>query len=377
MKKKFTKLLIPILVLLFVFCNSKYFKSYSSNFVDNKKLSIISTSSSISTMSYVSSVSNVSSLPKITFQGAKNGPEFAAKNAISGLIVHAVNEQDEQKYFKANYIKNLGHNLHSVMIGSSHMLPVSSVDVGSANYANLAIGGSNLQDRLDILGMLDYYNISYEHVIFEIDLPSFLDNAFATKSNQNFKEFGNRFHSKLFGESIGTNSEIDFNSKYVGNYIFDTLYQNVYDESLLADNVYYYRPDASMIYPKRSELFNEEHINSVYMILKQQDEMLRLSHISEQSKLTILRIMDYFKKSGKKVNLIITPRPNREFDESNMKDFAILQEVTEFANTIAKGYGFKISGSFNPHDLWLTDNDFADGFHLRGDITSRIFDFIE
>ena len=105
--------------------------------------------------------------------------------------------------------------------------------------------------------------------------------------------------------------------------------------------------------------------------------MLRLSHISEQSKLTILRIMDYFKKSGKKVNLIITPRPNREFDESNMKDFAILQEVTEFANTIAKGYGFKISGSFNPHDLWLTDNDFADGFHLRGDITSRIFDFIE
>lgn len=257
------------------------------------------------------------------------------------------------------------------------MLPVSSIDVGSDNYANLAIGGSNLQDRLDILGMLEYYNINYEHVIFEIDLPSFLDTAFATSKGEIFNQFGNRFYGKLCGDSVGTDSEIDFNSRYISNPAFDSLLINVYDESQLLDNVYYYRPDASMIYPKRSELFNEEHINSVYMILKQQDEMLRLSHISEQSKLTILRIMDYFKKSGKKVNLIITPRPNREFDESNMKDYAILHEVTEFANIIARAYGFKISGSFNPHDLWLTDNEFADGFHLRGDVTSRIFDFIE
>ena len=75
--------------------------------------------------------------------------------------------------------------------------------------------------------------------------------------------------------------------------------------------------------------------------------------------------------------MIITPRPNREFDESLMIDYPILQEVTEFANLVAKSFGFKISGSFNPHDLWLTDNEFIDGFHLKGDVTSRIFDFIE
>ena len=105
--------------------------------------------------------------------------------------------------------------------------------------------------------------------------------------------------------------------------------------------------------------------------------MLKNAHASETSKIIILKIMEYFKKNNKKVNLIIAPRPNREFDESVMKDYPILQEVTEFATTIAKAYGFKLSGSFNPHDLWLTDNEFVDGFHLRGDVTSRIFEFIE
>ena len=374
MNMKIVKLLLLSLTLLFTFNNNNLFYSYSSNIAEKaskSNISIISTVSSLSTISYSYS------LPKITFPDNLIGPEFAAKNSLAGFIVNAVNEQIEQKYFKANYIKNLDHNLHSVMIGSSHMLPVSSIDVGSENFANLAIGGSNLQDRLDVLGMLDYYNINYDHVIFEIDLPSFLDNAFAKNKGEVFNEFGNRFYSKLCGESIGTDSEINFNSQYVSNFAFDSLFINVFDETQLLDNIYYYRPDASMIYPKRSELFNEEHVNSVYMILKQQDEMLRLSHISEQSKITILRIMDYFKRSGKKVNLIIAPRPNREFDESNMKDFAILQEVTEFSNNIAEAYGFKISGSFNPHDLWLTDNEFADGFHLRGDITSRIFNFVE
>ena len=374
MNRVFSKILLPSLILSFVFSSNYCFYSYSDQL--DKKVSTANIST-VSSLSSISSISNNYSLPKITFPDNLIGPEFAAKNSLAGFIVNAVNEQHEQKYFKANYIKNLEHDLHSVMIGSSHMLPVSSIDVGSDNYANLSIGGSNLQDRLDILGMLDYYNINYEHVIFEIDLPSFLDNAFATSKGEIFNQFGNRFYSKLCGENLSTDSEIDFNSRYVSNPAFDSLLINVYDESQLLDNIYYYRPDASMIYPKRSELFNEEHINSVYMILKQQDEMLRLSHISEQSKITILRIMDYFKKSGKKVNLIITPRPNREFDESNMKDYAILQEVTEFANIIANAYGFKISGSFNPHDLWLTDNEFADGFHLRGDVTSRIFDFIE
>ena len=374
MNKIFPKLLIISFILSFTFSKNAFFYSYSNQLVEKASVSCVST---VSSLSSISNVSYNYSLPKITFPDNLIGPEFAAKNSLKGLIVNAVNEHGEQKYFKANYIKNLGHNLHTVMIGSSHMLPVSSIDVGSDNYANLAIGGSNLQDRLDILGMLDYYNINYEHVIFEIDLPSFLDNAFSITKGEIFYEFGNRFYSKLCGDNIGTDSEIDFNSRYISNPVFDSLLINVYEESKLLDNTYYYRPDASMIYPKRSELFNEEHINSVYMILKQQDEMLRLSHINEESKLTVLKIMDYFKKSGKKVNLIITPRPNREFDESNMINYAILQEVTEFANIIARTYGFKISGSFNPHDLWLTDNEFADGFHLRGDITSRIFDFIE
>lgn len=374
MVKVSLKLLIPSIILLFTLNNSN-FSSYSLNVNEAKGTSSDITISTLSSASILSDKNPY--LEKIIFENATNGEEFAAKNALSGYIVNAVNEQIEQKYFKANYIKNLSHNLHSIMIGSSHMLPVSYIDVGSENYANLSIGGSNLQDRLDILGMLDYYNVEYEHVIFEIDLPSFLDNALATKNGQLFQEFGNRFYNKLIGDTLGTISEIDFNSKYVSNYAFDILLKNVYNETQILDSIYYYRPDASMIYPKRSELFNDEHVNKVYLILRQQDDMLKNAHASETSKIIILKIMEYFKKNNKKVNLIIAPRPNREFDESVMKDYPILQEVTEFATTIAKAYGFKLSGSFNPHDLWLTDNEFVDGFHLRGDVTSRIFEFIE
>ena len=305
--------------------------------------------------------------------------EQSAINVLNGAYVPCINSADQAKYFKANYIKHMKKDVDTITIGSSHMLSVSSEDVGESSYANLAVGGANLQDKLSILGLLKYYDVKYKRVIFEIDFTTFTHHAFQVKDdNKMIALYGYDFSNIVNKVSDSMPKyDYDFNENY------ENLYRDVqpvditikYTKEKLPDNIYYYRPDASMGFPNYIHYFEEDFINNTREILTKVDEEYRDKHANEISKALIENLIKYFYENDIKVNLVITPRSNYEYDVIKVHESPLINEITDFTKELANKYGCKVSGSFNPYELGIKEEDFQDGFHLFPEVVSRVFDF--
>ena len=88
--------------------------------------------------------------------------EQSAKNIVNGKCVLVENVYETTRFLKANVIKNMNRDLDTVLIGSSNMLPYLNKD-NTKKFLNLSIGGANLQERLNVLGLLSAYGIKYKN----------------------------------------------------------------------------------------------------------------------------------------------------------------------------------------------------------------------
>lgn len=301
--------------------------------------------------------------------------EQTAINALKGNIVFSLNELKEQRYFKANYLKHLGHDLDTIVVGSSYMLSLSSEDVNNNNFANLSVGAANLQDRLNILGLLENYGIKYKHIIIELDLRSFFDgDAFTvTDGNKEFNVYGDYFTKLINGSIFAIKPHTDFNAVYVNEYeAFIPLMQQVYTMDNLDPRSYYYRPDASLIKANAALLFDEEYKQRSRDTIAAADEPLKNVHISEKSKELVSKMSEYFHKKGIDVTFVIAPRSNYCYDKAGLKNFDITKEITEFLMSLTQKYGWTFRGSFSPYELGMTEDDFDDGFHLYEAAVKRL-----
>ena len=297
--------------------------------------------------------------------------EISAKNALSGYYVCSINDGYQQRYFKANIIKNLNKKVDTIVIGSSHFLPLS-IKNDNEKFINLALGAANLKDRMNILGLLELYDIQYDNVLFEIDITSFVDIAMAELTEYSaFHKYGNYFNDLITHKSDVEIPELDFDDYYENKFsdisIWD-LYK-VYGHDNLVDGMLYYAPDASQCYDKFL-VFDDENQRKT---LKEDNTRLLKLDVKEENKEIIINIIKYFKSKGKNITLLMTPRPAYLYDDAKLGTSKIVKSINEFVISLIKDYNCNLLGSLNPHDIGVEDKDFMDGFHLTQEAVNRIY----
>lgn len=300
--------------------------------------------------------------------GVLTDNERTAISALSGNIVYSLNDAKQQRYFKANYIKNLNHDLDTIAIGSSYMLSLSSTDVGNSNFANLAVGAANLQDRINILGLLDCYNIKYNNIILELDMRSFFEGDAFTLNDANnaFNKYGNYFLEVISGTENPSKPSLDFNDSYVNEFDFSKeLIKKDYTQYDLDPYMYYYRPDGSLIKADANLLFDDKYKNDTRQAVIAGDKALEPVHMYAKSIDVVSKLAEYFHNKGIKVTFVIAPRSNYCYDTAGLENFSLPQEITALLSELSTRYGYTFRGSFNPYDLGMTEADFDDGFHLN------------
>ena len=213
-----------------------------------------------------------------------NDNELSAINCLKGYLVQSINMPDQQRYFKANIIKNINRDIERITIGSSHMLTIR-YDDDNIDHINLAVGGATLQDRLSIFGLLHYYNIKYKYVNLEIDIPSFTDTAFKINSDYNFlNDYAEYFIKVLNDEDVSDFEYCDFNETYVNKYEnigYDLNYRTK-DKSLINEK-FYYDKEASQHIPKDVEDGVDGWIEQTIRNLSIADKELKDMHINKDS----------------------------------------------------------------------------------------------
>ena len=304
-----------------------------------------------------------------------NDNEVSSINCLNGFLVPSINMPDQQRYFKANIIKNINRDLDRITVGSSHMLTIRYND-SNIDHINLAIGGANLKDRLCILGLLHYFNINYKFINLELDIPSFTDNAFNINQDYDFLDaYGDYFLNVINNEDISDFEYVDFNKNYENKYTYlgYDLYYKTNDISHIND-LFYYDKEASQHIPKNIEDGIEEWIEKTIIQVEYADLELKNMHINKKSIDVYNKLFNYFKNKNVEVNIVLVPRSPMLYDRENMKSYPIVNEIMEYAFSISKNKNIPITGSLNPHFIDAKDEYYFDGFHLNQEITNSIFD---
>lgn len=304
--------------------------------------------------------------------------EISAINALNGNYVCALNDPYQQRYFKANIVKHLNKHVNTITIGSSHFLSLSKNN-SDIDYYNLAIGAANLKDRLNILGLIELYDVSFDNLIFEIDIPSFIDIAMTeSKDYAVFNKYGDYFYKLINEITIATKPELDFNETYVNKFAEYSFWdlKKVYNNFDLPNGTIYYKPDASQYgYSKEfiKETVTTEEFNLQHTSLIKETNRLSTLHINEEYKEIVEKIINHYIKRNVNITLVITPRPPYLFDDCKMANFPLVYEINEFVISLISKYNCKLIGSFNPHDLGLNENDFMDWLHLEPKVVNEIY----
>ena len=296
--------------------------------------------------------------------------EASAINALKGNLVCCINDGYQVRYFKANIIKNMKKDIEVISIGSSHLLTLSNDSV-RGEYINLSVGGANLQDRLNILGLLDLYDVKYKKIIYEIDIASFLPTARTGETYSiDFKPYGDYFFNRLIGLQYNPKPDLDFNKTYVNKYLDNELWNlwNVYDEKSIPSDIVYYSRDASIAYPKH--LYELQYKNRV----KQETDLIKgdknISKIklNDESVMITSAIMQYFANCNVEVVILLIPRPPHVYLESNMMTSSFLYDLNNLVTSYYNRYNVKVLGSFNPFDINITDDDYYDALHIKPEV---------
>ena len=314
--------------------------------------------------------------------------EESAKNIANGKCVLVENIYETTRFLKANIIKYIDKDLDTIVIGSSNMLPYANKDK-NRKFLNLSIGGANLQERLNILGLLQAYGVKYKNIIFELDTLTFRDDSrnINTKYKM-FDEYGNFFIKLINDENNLIKPNIDFNSFY-NEENKDIGYIDIkvaYDENNVPKEQYYYNKESVMMFPNvyfppdKKLLYqlghiNDYEINNVRLANAGADFLKGNTHIDNESKEIIDKMIKYFKTNGININIVIVPRVPFIYDNNKEKNLKLFKETEEYAYEMAKKYSIGIEGSFDPHIFNLKEDDYFDGFHMFPAVLNDLFTY--
>ena len=306
---------------------------------------------------------------------AINDNDASAINCLNGYYVPGINMPDQQRYFKANIIRNINRDIERITIGSSHMLTIRYED-DNIDHINLSVGGANLQDRLNILGLLHYFNVRYKYVNFEIDIPSFTETSLIINKSYDFlNDYGNYFLRVLDNEDVSDFNYVDYNKNYNNKYE-NTGYNLYYktNDKLSFYELFYYDKEASQHIPDDLNKGNDNWKENTVKSLAVSDKILKDMHINQKSVDIYNKIFKYFYDNGVEVNIILIPRSPKIYDNENMSSFPIVNEIMEYAFDLSKNNGVSITGSLDPHQINSEDEYYFDGLHFKQEIANSIID---
>ena len=75
------------------------------------------------------------------------------------------------------------------------------------------------------------------------------------------------------------------------------------------------------------------------------------------------------------MELYLCPVAPALWDRIDTPGYYVMNELESYAHEVAAKYGLKITGSYNPYNLGMTNADFYDSRHVRQELLSKYFDF--
>ena len=322
--------------------------------------------------------------------------EEIAESILSGNPTHFGSSNVNEREVKHNLIVKMPERVECIAVGPSLVMGVRSETVGSDDFYNLGQSGANFYDILAQFGLMEVYGKKVERVVFCVDSYFFDDTLMESLGvNGSLKRYADYMIAILNEEKIEKSREEkrdEIETKM--RQMFSVTYFQAAVDSVQAANTYvvdrerwgsvdenftgmYYMADASWVYGKSYRSRTEEDVVKDSEEYSIETQFSKGGHISEYCKGIFEKLVKYLLDQEIEVDLYLCPVAPSLWDriKAEEDDYPILGELEEYASHIAKKYDLKITGSYNPYNLDMGDEDFYDARHVRHEVLGTYFDF--
>ncbi len=327
-----------------------------------------------------------------------NCSKNVADSILNGHGAYFGSGNFDERGVKLNMIKSMPDKVGCIAVGPSLAMGIRYSDVGTENFYNLSASGLNFNDYLNIFGLMKVNNKKFDRVILCVDSYFFDENRY--KEGSSFS-FGNKYVEYMEDVLNGKNPKLPEESKdnkfkelsqafsityfqssvkYIqskGSYILKQKRWGILDKN--TENLTHYMSDGSWVYSLDYRNMTLENMIDYVNKYNIADMFSKGNHVSRHSIDIFEKLVLYLTGMGTEVNLYLCPLPPSLWDriqnDGGLNEYYILDELEIFANEIARKYNLKITGSYNPYNLNVQDEDFYDARHLRHEQLSKFFDF--
>ncbi len=327
-----------------------------------------------------------------------NESKEIAETIIKGNAAYSATGNGNEREVKKYLIMNMPDEVDCVAVGPSLIMCVGQEIVGSESFYNLGVSGGDMYDILAQFALLDIYGKKVNRVIICVDSYFFDDDLNSEENDRNMQlmDYSKYMLDILHNNEIHEIEEDKLSTKTVVEQAFSVSYFQASWNQVLLNKTYqmddmrwgivdedfdgmkpYYCSDGSWVYAKSFQMNDLNYVLDDCNTYNIKTQFAYDKHISEYSKDVFESLIVYLKNEGVEVEFYFCPLAPRLWDrvELEKEHYAILDEITFFANDISKKYECKITGSYNPYELKITDEDFYDARHVRREKLAEYFDF--
>lgn len=322
--------------------------------------------------------------------------EEIAESILNGKATYFENTNVNEREIKHNLIVKMPDKVDCIAVGPSLVMGVRSETVGSDVFYNLGHSGANYYDILAQFGLMELYGKSAKRVVFCVDSYFFDDTLMERLGvNDSLKRYADYMIDILNREETEKPQEGNINEiETKVRQLFSVTYFQAAVDSIQAANSYvidrerwgivdvnfvnkYYMPDASWVYAKSYQNRTEEDVRRDSKEYDIEHQFSKGEYASEYCKEIFEKLIKYLLDKGTKVELYLCPLAPSLWNRIDAKEteYPILGELENYAISIAKKYDLKITGSYNPYNLDMKDEDFYDARHVRHEVLGIYFDF--
>lgn len=328
-----------------------------------------------------------------------NESKEIAESIVDGNAAYSATGNGNEREVKKNLIMVMPDEVDCIAVGPSLVMCVNKDIVGTDSFINLGVSGGDIYDFLAQFGLMDIYGKNTKRVIICVDSYSFDESIYAAESASNaaLMPYTQYMLQILNGEEPSpVDSDNSNNIKTKVEQAFSISYFQASWEQVIRNGTYamndkrwgvvtedfdgskpYYGVDGSWTY---AASYQANDINYVLEQCAEYDIESQFAydrHISEYSKDIFEKLIVYLIDQGIEVELFLCPLAPSLWDrvEAEEAHYAILDEITVFAKEMSNKYDLKITGTYNPYELGIKDEDFYDARHVKRELMGEFFDF--
>ncbi len=324
-----------------------------------------------------------------------NFSEEMSQAMLDGHKVQVLSNNLDEREVLQHLIEKMPAQTDVILCGSSTALGIDSEMAGTDSYYNFAVSSADYYDLMATMGLLQINGKTAKKMIIPIETRMF-DSEMYMKDGRHDRlmDYSRYMIDYLNGEEpdMAELQVRDSMFSKVGQLLSVPYFQHAVSyfqihgsqvlrgdrwqivEENAAANIYL--PDYSMEYSQAMEQVNEADVIQSCKIYWLGGNITENALANTDNMEVFEKLIVYLQNQGTEVELLICPYAPALWARISEQQFPMIFQLEQYAGQLSEQYGVVVRGSYDPHKLGLSNEDFYDARHVRKSSMEKVYNAV-